>query len=141
MREVTKQLAGEEKRCVTLRGISVVLREFYRTYDCCVYSVVSTQKRDLYTSQNPKKARYVDNMVDNVDKGLWITHTVFVNNRCACVAFTHGKTGFHRFFLQEFLPGVFAIFRRKCRRDRLLDPMKTIEKRKKCPYYAAFFES
>jgi hypothetical protein len=37
--------------------------------------------------------------------------------------------------------GVFRIFRRKCRRDRLLDPMKTIEKRKKCPYYAAFFES
>ena len=43
-------------------------------------------------------------MVDNVDKGLWITHTGFLNNDLIAVSFTHGKTNLKPYFLQDFLP-------------------------------------
>ena len=61
-------------------------------------------KQDLYTYQNPKKSDSVDNMVDNVDKLLWITHASFVNNIGIRTVFTHGKLRFLAVFLQEFLP-------------------------------------
>ena len=38
------------------------------------------EKTDLYTYQNTEMSRFVDNMVDNVDNALWITHAGFVNN-------------------------------------------------------------
>jgi len=61
-------------------------------------------KTNLYTYQNAKKPRFVDNMVDNVDKRWWITHAAFVNNAGCISVFTHGKRVFSRCFLQEILP-------------------------------------
>jgi len=49
-------------------------------------------------------------MVDNVDKGLWITHKVFVNNDHTKAVFTHGNTVFFILFLQDFLPEYIALF-------------------------------
>ncbi|MPN53470.1 hypothetical protein SDC9_201134 [bioreactor metagenome] len=48
-----------------------------------------------------KNPRSVDNTVDNVDKCLWITHTVFVNTLYAFVPFTHGKPLVFADFLQD----------------------------------------
>ena len=61
------------------------------------------EKTDLYIYQNPKTARYVDNMVDNVDNRMWTTHTVHVNNRSVKKGFLRGKDGFWKKVLQEFL--------------------------------------
>jgi hypothetical protein len=59
---------------------------------------------NLYTSKKPKTPQYVDNMVDNVDKPMWISLTVFVH-MCFCrLVLTRGKSLFHGFVLQEILP-------------------------------------
>ena len=69
-------------------------------------------KQDLYTCQNTKISRFVDNMVDNVDKPMWITHAGFVNNIGIRAYFTHGKPYFFFRFLQVFLLIECAVFRR-----------------------------
>jgi hypothetical protein len=61
-------------------------------------------KTNLYTYQNAKNPRFVDNMVDNVDKRWWITHTANVNNVACKPVLTHGKRFLTREILQEFLP-------------------------------------
>ncbi len=59
---------------------------------------------NLYTSQKPKTSRYVDNMVDNVDKRVWITHTVFVHNAENGKDLLYGKAVKRKGVLQEILP-------------------------------------
>ena len=76
---------------------------FLQTHDKRDYSSKYTRFSDLYTYQNAKNPRSVDNTVDSVDKPLWITHTVFVNKLYAFVPFTHGKLLILRFFLQDAL--------------------------------------
>ena len=79
------------KRIFTKRMINVAI---HRKYTCF---------SDLYTYQNAKNPRSVDNMVDNVDNPLWITHTVFVNKVYAFGSLTHGKLRLIPFFLQDTL--------------------------------------
>ena len=79
-----------------------------KTYDVRAYSGSYTQKMNLYTSQKPKTPQYVDNMVDNVDKPLWISHTVFVHTGSAVPVLTCGKRRFLNVVLQEFLPRFLA---------------------------------
>ena len=76
---------------------------FYKTHDKRGYSRKYTCFSDLYTYQNAKNPRSVDNMVDNVDNPLWITHTVFVNKVYAFGSLTHGKLRLIPFFLQDTL--------------------------------------
>ncbi|MCE5190141.1 MAG: hypothetical protein LLF75_13300 [Eubacteriales bacterium] len=71
---------------------------------CVVIHCDVPAKRNLYTYQNRKKSRFVDNMVDNVDKGWWITHAAFVYTVGCKRFFTHGKRLFFDGFLQEILP-------------------------------------
>lgn len=59
---------------------------------------------DLYTSKKPKTPQYVDNMVDNVDKPLWISLTVFVHTCVDGQVLTRGKRLFFNVVLQEILP-------------------------------------
>lgn len=58
---------------------------------------------NLYTLQNPKAPRYVDNIVDNVDKPVWITHTVFVHNTAEDECLLYGKAAKEKAVLQEIL--------------------------------------
>ena len=88
----------------------VLLSGIYKTYVFTDIHHFPPAKTDLYTYQNAKKPRFVDNMVDNVDKPWWITHAAFVNNVAAFPVFTHGKRVFLRPFLQEFLPENRACF-------------------------------
>ena len=76
---------------------------FYKTHDKRGYSSKYTRISDLYTYQNAKNPRSVDNTVDSVDKPLWITHTVFVNKGYARLPLTHGKLDFLIVFLQDAL--------------------------------------
>lgn len=59
---------------------------------------------NLYTSKKPKTPQYVDNMVDNVDKPLWISLTVFVHTCVGGWVLTRGKRLFLKADLQEILP-------------------------------------
>ena len=76
---------------------------FLQTHDKRDYSSKYTRFSDLYTYQNAKNPRSVDNTVDSVDKPLWITHTVFVNKGYARMPLTHGKPGCWPIFLQDAL--------------------------------------
>ena len=59
---------------------------------------------NLYTSKKPKTPQYVDNMVDNVDKPMWISLTVFVHRCSGRLVLTRGKSLYHGVVLQEILP-------------------------------------
>ena len=85
-------------------------------------------KTNLYTYQNVKKPRFVDNMVDNVDKPMWISLTVFVHRRFGGRILTCGKSLFLEADLQEILPDFSANlcsvadkngFSAEIRRDRM----------------------
>ena len=86
--------------------------EIKNTYAIGGYAGLQTLKTDLYTYENAKKTRYVDNMVDNVDKRVWITHTVHVNNRSFRIGFLRGKSRFRKWNMQEFLPALAVKMRR-----------------------------
>jgi len=83
---------------------------------------------NLYTSKKPKTPQYVDNMVDNVDKPLWISLTVFVHTCVGGRVLTRGKSRFLEAELQEILPDFSANlcsdadkngFSAEIRRDRM----------------------
>lgn len=63
---------------------------------------------NLYTSKKPKTPQYVDNMVDNVDKPMWISLTVFVHRCFGERILTCGKSLFLEADLQEILPDFSA---------------------------------
>lgn len=134
-----KPFAGKKKRVSPCVVVEVCQADLIKRMISVGIQPQTRVKQDLYTYQNPKKSHSVDNMVDNVDKLLWITHASFVNNIVIRTVFTHGKLRFLAVFLQEFLPLNSRFTMSFCAFDPSFTQAARSEKREESAPFRGFF--